>query len=476
MKILCLKDVNAEMLSVNKIKHFLLFTFLIFSHSFLFAQKGKKVVVFDIKEEIAPSATRIADKALKFAIETKADLVIIHMDTYGGLVTDADSIRKIILDMPMPVYVFVENNAASAGALISIACDKIYMKKGASIGAATVVNQSGEAAPDKYQSYMRGKMRATAEAQGRDTVILNGDTTYLYKRNPLIAEAMVDPNVIVEGLVDSTKVVTLTPEEAIKYGFCDGIATSIENVLALNGITDYEIIKVEKSTLDKIIGFMGNPAVSSILLLAVFAGIYFELQTPGIGFPILAAFIAGILYLTPLYLDGLAENWEIMIILLGLILIGLEIFVMPGFGVTGISGIIFLFTGLFLTMIRNVNFDFSATPPEEMTKALAVMAVSLIGFVTVIIFGAKQMLNSSLFKRLILTTTLADAKANEMMPLSDLKGEIAVAYTDIRPLGKALLNDHLLEVKSYGDFIEAGSKIRLISKEDNYWIIEKYHA
>jgi membrane-bound serine protease (ClpP class) len=100
----------------------------------------------------------------------------------------------------------------------------------------------------------------------------------------------------------------------------------------------------------------------------------------------------------------------------------------------------------------------------------------LIGFVTVIIFGAKQMLNSSLFKRLILTTTLADAKANEMMPLSDLKGEIAVAYTDIRPLGKALLNDHLLEVKSYGDFIEAGSKIRLISKEDNYWIIEKYHA
>jgi membrane-bound serine protease (ClpP class) len=476
MKILCLKDVNAEMLSVNKIKHFLLFTFLIFSHSFLFAQKGKKVVVFDIKEEIAPSATRIADKALKFAIETKADLVIIHMDTYGGLVTDADSIRKIILDMPMPVYVFVENNAASAGALISIACDKIYMKKGASIGAATVVNQSGEAAPDKYQSYMRGKMRATAEAQGRDTVILNGDTTYLYKRNPLIAEAMVDPNVIVEGLVDSTKVVTLTPEEAIKYGFCDGIATSIENVLALNGITDYEIIKVEKSTLDKIIGFMGNPAVSSILLLAVFAGIYFELQTPGIGFPILAAFIAGILYLTPLYLDGLAENWEIMIILLGLILIGLEIFVVPGFGVTGISGIIFLFTGLFLTMIRNVNFDFSATPPEEMTKALAVMAVSLIGFVTVIIFGAKQMLNSSLFKRLILTTTLADAKANEMMPLTDLKGEIAVAYTDIRPLGKALLNDHLLEVKSYGDFIEAGSKIRLISKEDNYWIIEKYHA
>ena len=440
------------------------------------AQKGKKVVVFDIKEEIAPSATRITDKALKIAKTANADLVIIHMDTYGGLVTDADSIRKIILDMPMPVYVFIENNAASAGALISIACDKIYMKKGASIGAATVVNQTGEAAPDKYQSYMRGKMRATAEAQGKDTIIINGDTTYKFKRNPLIAEAMVDPNVVVPGLVDSTKVVTLTPEEAIQYGFCEGIATSIKNVLALNNIHEYELIKVEKSTLDKIIGFMANPAVSSILLLVVFAGIYFELQSPGIGFPLLAALIAGILYLTPLYLDGLAENWEIMIILLGLILIGLEIFVVPGFGVTGISGIILLFTGLFLTMIRNVNFDFSATPQEELTRALSVLAVSLIGFIVVLIFGAKQILNSALFKRMILTTTLADAKANEMMPLTDLKGQIAAAYTDIRPLGKAILNDQLLEVKSYGDFIEAGSQVKLIAKEDNYWIIEKYEA
>lgn len=471
-----LKDVNAEVLSVNKIKHFLLFAFLLFSHSFLFAQKGKKVILFDIKEEIAPSATRITEKALRIAKEQKADLVIIHMDTYGGLVTDADSIRKVILDMPMPVYVFIENNAASAGALISIACDKIYMKKGASIGAATVVNQTGEEAPDKYQSYMRGKMRSTAEAQGRDTIILNGDTTYKFKRNPLVAEAMVDPKVVVEGLVDSTKVVTLTPEEAIKFGFCDGIATSIENVLALNNITDYELIKVEKSTLDKIIGFMANPAVSSVLLLVVFAGIYFELQTPGIGFPILAALIAGILYLTPLYLDGLAENWEIMIIILGLVLIGLEIFVVPGFGVTGIAGIIFLFTGLFLTMVRNVNFDFSATPEAELTGALGVLAVSLIGFIVVLIFGAKQVLNSTLFKRMILTTTLADAKANEMMPLTDLKGIIAVAFTDIRPLGKALLNDQLLEVKSYGDFIEAGSKIKLIAKEDNYWIVEKVDA
>ncbi len=476
MKIMCLKDVNAELFSVNKIKHFLIFTFLIFMNSFLFAQKGKKVILFDIKEEIAPSATRITEKALKMARTVNADLVIIHLDTYGGLVSDADSIRKAILDMPMPVYVFIENNAASAGALISIACDKIYMKQGSSIGAATVVNQTGEAAPDKYQSYMRGKMRATAEAQGRDTLVLNGDTTYRFKRNPLIAEAMVDPNVVVAGLVDSTKVVTLTPEEAIKYGYCDGLAATIQQVLAINNITNYEIIKVEKSTLDKIIGFMANPAVSSILLLVVFAGIYFELQTPGIGFPILASLIAGALYLTPLYLDGLAENWEILIVVLGLVLIGLEIFVIPGFGVTGISGIILLFFGLFLTMVRNVNFDFSNTPQDELTRSLTVITASLVGFIVVIILGAKQILNSRLFKRMVLTTTLSDAKANEMMPLTDLRGEIVVAFTDIRPIGKAMYNDHLLEVKSYGDFIDAGTKLKIIVKEDNYWIIEKYEA
>ncbi len=173
------------------------------------------VYIFDLKDEIGPSTWRTTMQSINRAVEMKARLIIIHMNTYGGLVDAADSIRTKILNCPIPVYVFVDNNAISAGALIAVAADKIYMREGASIGAATVVNQTGEAVPDKYQSFMRSMMRATAEAHGKDTIITGKDTVYRWKRDPKIAEAMVDPTVSVKGLIDSTKVLTMTVDEAM---------------------------------------------------------------------------------------------------------------------------------------------------------------------------------------------------------------------------------------------------------------------
>ncbi|MBE9484775.1 MAG: S49 family peptidase, partial [Bacteroidetes bacterium] len=147
-------------------------------------EKTTLVYKFDIKEEIAPPAVRTTQRAFKEAKEAGADIVLIHMNTYGGLVDAADSIRTKILNCDIPVYVYIDNNAASAGALIAIACDSIYMAPVASIGAATVVDQSGKPVPDKYQSYMRSWMRSTAEANGRD---------------PDIAQAMVDPDIYIAG-------------------------------------------------------------------------------------------------------------------------------------------------------------------------------------------------------------------------------------------------------------------------------------
>jgi len=140
---------------------------------------NKKLLIykFDIKKEIAPPVWRSTKIAMEEAVEKKADLVLIEMSTYGGMLESADSIRTKILDSPIPVFVFINHNAASAGALIAIACDSIYMTTGSSIGAATVVDQSGQVVPDKYQSYMRAMMRSTAEATGRD---------------PNIAQAMVE--------------------------------------------------------------------------------------------------------------------------------------------------------------------------------------------------------------------------------------------------------------------------------------------
>lgn len=240
----------------------------------------------DIKDEIGPSIWRLVKRSFDRATDENADVILVHMNTYGGMVVYADSLRSLILNYPKPVWVFIDNNAASAGALISIACDRIYMREGANIGAATVVNQTGDAMPDKYQSYMRSMIRATAQAHGKDTVMENGQRVIRWKRDPRIAEAMVDERVVVEGVTDSGKVVTFTPHEAIQYGFCDGIAESVVEVLQKEGITNYELHEYKPTTMDRFIGFLISPIVQGILIMIIIGGIYFELQTPGSWFPL----------------------------------------------------------------------------------------------------------------------------------------------------------------------------------------------
>src|SRR5690606_30745375 len=240
------------------------------------------VFVFEIKGDIDPRMNRRVKLALEEAERMHADMIIIHMDTYGGAVNDADDIRTMILENKIPIYVFIDKDAASAGALIAIATDSIYMAPGGSIGAATVVmGGTGEAAPDKYQSYMRSIMRSTAEAKGRD---------------PKIAEAMVDESLIIEGITEAGSVVTFSVSEAITHGFCEGQVDFIEVIVERHGLDDgYQIIRYELSTVEKIIAFFLNPMISGFLIMIIFAGIYFELQTPVVGFPILASIIAIIL-------------------------------------------------------------------------------------------------------------------------------------------------------------------------------------
>ena len=331
----------------------------------------KIIYKIDIKKEIGSTTWLYTQKGFDEAKTKNADIVLIHMNTYGGEVLYADSIRTKILNAEIPVYVFIDNNAASAGALISIACDKIFMRPGASFGAATVVNQTGEQMPDKYQSYMRATMRATAEAHGRDTIIQGNDTIYKWKRNPLIAEAMVDERTVVPNLIDSGKTLTFTTLEAQQYGYCDGVAANVDELITKNlGIESYELITFNPTVLDNIKGFLMSSVLQGILIMLIIGGIYFELQTPGIGFPLAVAVLAALLYFAPLYIEGLAANWEILMFVIGLILLAVEIFVIPGFGIAGISGIVLVIAGLTLSLLENVNFDFEPVETGGVGKAL----------------------------------------------------------------------------------------------------------
>lgn len=425
-------------------------------------QPDKKLVYqFDIRQEIGPPAWRNTQKALDEAEKMGADYVLIHMNTYGGLVDMADSIRTRLLNAKPTVLVFIDNNAASAGALIAIACDSIYMRKSASIGAATVVNQTGEVVPDKYQSYMRATMRATAESTGRD---------------PKIAEAMVDPSVYIEGIIDSGKVLTFTSSEAQKHGFCNGEAENIAEVLQLAGVENYEVVKQELTATDKAINWLINPAISGILVLIIIGGIYFELQTPGVGFPLAASVLAAILYFAPLYLEGLAANWEILLFFVGAILLLVEIFVIPGFGVAGISGIALILFSLVSSLLQNDGFDFDVPQAEAGLTVVQALTTVLIPFailITFLLFFGQNLLQMAAFKRLALQST-QDADAGYVVADQQhhLVGETGLALTDLRPAGKVQIAGRPYDAKATTGWIDKGTTVRIVAQERFELVVE----
>lgn len=438
-------------------------------------QKPVLVYQFDILQEIDPPAWRQTQKAFEFAKKSKADVIIIHMNTYGGLVDVADSIRTKIINCTIPVYVFIDNNAASAGALISIACDKIFMKKGANIGAATVVTSDGKAAPDKYQAYMRATMRSTAESHGKITVIENGDTITKWFRDPKFAEAMVDESIYIQGIIDTGKVITFTTNEAIKYGYCEGEAESIDEALKLAGISNYRIEKYEATITEKIIDFLINPVIHGLLIMLIIGGIYFELQTPGIGFPLVAAIFGAVLYFAPLYLEGLAENWEILIFVAGVILLLIEIFAIPGFGVTGILGIIGIVVGLALSMVDNIVFSFDGQGIPAFFKSLSVVIISATSSFFFSIYLSKKLLASTRFGELSLKTVqnISDGYIGVEMQPSFLIGKQGIAATILRPSGKVEIDNETYDAVALIGYIDKNENIEVVKYETGQLYVRK---
>lgn len=426
----------------------------------------KIIYTIDIKKEINNTTKLYLTNGLKEASDNNADAIIIHMNTYGGLLDAADSMRTAILYNPIPVYVFIDNNAASAGALISIACKKIYMRKGANIGAASVVNQTGEKLPDKYQSYMRSMIRSTAESHGKDTIIQGRDTIYKWKRDPLIAEAMVDERTIIPEVSDSGKVLTFTAEEAMKWGYCDGIAENIDEVITQYlGFTDYKKLSYTPSWFDNLKGFLMNPIFQSLLILVIIGGIYFELQTPGIGFPSIAAILAAILYFAPLYIDGLAQNWEILLFVIGLILIALEVFVIPGFGIAGIAGIIAVITGLTMSLLDNFYFNFEGvTNADAGQAALTVLMGIGLSFVLMIWLSHRIGQSNSIFRKVALNTDLEESVSTPLF--DEMVGKEGTAATVLRPSGKVEIDGDYYDGVSESGFIEKGAPVKVIRFEN----------
>ncbi|MCQ2276569.1 MAG: nodulation protein NfeD [Bacteroidales bacterium] len=432
------------------------------------AQHTTKVYYYNIDDNIAKPALRKTEKAVADAKAQKADYLLLELNTFGGELDAADKIRTLLLNAPMPTMVFINNNAASAGALISIACDSIYMASGSSFGAASVVNQQGEIMPDKYQSYMRSLMRSTAEKNGR---------------NPDIAQAMVDPDVVVPGISDSGKVLTFTTEEAVQNGYCESMADSRTAVLKAANIEHYEIVEQHLSGIDKFINFLVNPVVSGILIMCIIGGLYFEFQSPGLGLPIIIALCAALLYFAPHYLEGLAAHWEILVFLAGVILLMLELFVIPGFGVAGISGIILILASLILTMVFNVGFHFHFDPDidaaAQIGKSTLIVVFSVVaGFFLSLWLGKKLITADTRFGSMALKTKLDTDKgySAQDMRMQQYVGMTGTAATFMRPAGKINIDGQILEATSERGLIDKDEPVVVTKFENAQLVVRKKDA
>lgn len=404
---------------------------------------------------LAPFIQRVLNEAQK----NQAAAVILDINTFGGRVDAAVQIRDALLNSPVRTIAFIDKRAISAGALISLAAQTIVMAPGSTIGAATPV-QSGPAgsttAPtsEKTVSYVRKEFRATAESR---------------KRPPLIAEAMVDSDVVIPDVSEKGKLLTLTTEEALKLKVADLQANSIEALLKELNILDTELRSFTPNWAEEVVRFLTHPVVSSLLVSVAMLGIFLELRTPGFGAPGVIGLSSLSLFMWGHWLVQLAGWEELLLALLGVFLFALELFVIPGFGIVGILGLLALLGALVMSTLgagSHSGFVLWAVVRMGFSVALAIVLTALF---------LKFLPKLPIGRKLILSTALETSDGFSSAPPTDYQwlGRTGLAHSTLRPAGIADFQGHRVDVVSDGEFIDAGAPIRVLHVDGNRIVVQR---
>jgi len=416
----------------------------------------QSVTVIKIADEVDLGMVTYVKRSVEEA-EAKRSIILLHVNTFGGRVDAATQIRDAIINAKVPMTIaFVDKRAISAGALITIAAQKIAMAPGASIGAVTPVDMEGTKASEKVVSYMRAEMRATAERNNR---------------NARIAEAMVDESLGVDSLqgmlLDTGKLLTLTTKDAIAVGYCDAEVSSVEEALTAFGINKPTISITDEIIGDKIIRFLTLPMVSSILIMIGLGGIFYSVKTGHFGSITAVALVSLALFFGGQYITEVAPTLAAILFIIGLGLIIAELFI-PSFGIAGIFGILGIAAGLFLALAG----DFDKLTPERLRETLLSLAVALIGFFVIagIIFRFAP--GWPLLRKMINQDISGDISSSvEAQKL--LLGKEGIATTVLRPAGSAIIEGRKIDVVTEGEFISAGAPIRIIGIAGNRTVVKQ---
>ena len=385
-------------------------------------------------------------RSIREAEAEGARAVILDIETPGGRVDAAQQIVNAIKEAKVPVYAYVNRRAFSAGAMIALAAERIYMRPGSVIGAATPITGDGNKASEKIVSAMRSEMRALAESR---------------KLDPRIAEAMVDESIEIPGVVEKGKLLTLTTEEAVRLGYAQPVANWTALMAELKSV-GAPVREADVNWAEGLVRFFTHPLVAPLLLSLGFLGLLIELKTPAFGMAGVFGAICLGLFFGSHYLVGLAGWEEMMLLVAGLALIGVEMFVLPGFGVAGVLGSIGVLGSVYLSLVSQFSSE------ADMSQAAGVLSAAIL----IVIVGAWALLRtlprSGRFARsgVMLGDATDRATGYISSPVRDeLVGATGVALTDLRPSGAAQFGEERVDVVSDSSFIGAGTPVRIVRSE-----------
>ena len=481
----------------------------LFMQGNLSAQDNSLVYVIDIRNEIGSGLGTYISDGIQVAEDAGADAIVFDVDTPGGRVDSAVNIIRSIQDTQIPTIAFVNRQAISAGAMISIACNQIVMTSGGTIGDSAPVNIQGQEVGEKAISYIQGTIRATAERENR---------------NPDIAEAMVDKELVLVKLSDGQivkllpeeyaireeqgeemeilcaqgKLLTLSTNQALEYGFADAQAETLTDLLVQYQIVDVagakmplteegieirkreygfseviplktlegaRVIEVEATLADKVVFFLTNPLISSLLLSLGILGIFIEIRTPGFGIPGFLGLLCVGLFFGGHMLTKIGAEWAFLLFLIGIGLIALEIFVIPGFGIAGILGITLMLGSVFFVFDKAYEFE----------TAVLWLSISVILSAALIILAVWFLPETQLFRRFALQTVMDTEMgyhSSSTENFQDYLGQSGTALTPLRPAGTVRIGDKRLDVVTAGDFIPQNSNVKVIEVEGSKVFVE----
>jgi membrane-bound serine protease (ClpP class) len=483
------------------------------------------VCILPIRSDINPGTSGFVRRAVAEAEARGARVLVVDINTFGGRVDSATEIRDALISTSVETIAFVNPRAISAGALIALACKSIVMAPASTIGAATpVMIGPGMAQPqptsEKEVSYMRTEFRSTAEHNGYP---------------PLLAEAMVDPDVAVgvrfgengaelfkvdapapvreekaqpapaapglpiklPGFVPQEsiggnmwaaisiteldpknivtnrgKLLTLSKEEALDWGLTSLSADSLTEALALFDIHDATLVRIEMSWSEKLAGFLTNPVLAGLLLTFGFLGVLYELKMPGWGVSGTFGIVCLSLFFGAHYLTGMANWFEVVLFIVGVVLLAAEIFVIPGFGIAGVSGILCLLLSLYMSLVKQPIPQY-AWDVDAAYRAAWTLGIWAVSFVVAVVLSWKVLEKTPLYAAIVQVHE-ERAEAGFTMPtagLRDLVGRRGVALSILRPTGRARFDDKKISVVTEGEFMPKGAKIRVVEVEGNRIVV-----